>query len=191
MAGSRNSKDKRTRTDSAASRNAYRDDLYVDGSAVRKTLAVDFPEEQEDGARRRGHEYRTPGARRDAGREHGLGLGYTIGLCLACAVILYMCVGYLELQADNSATLSNIADLEEQLDELETENNDEYNRIISSVDLEEIREKAVNDLGMVYAGEDQVILYDGSENDYVTQYEDIPEETSGLSEVISSITAGD
>ena len=191
-AGSTDRYHNQTSGKSTGRRQGGRETLYVDGNAVRKTLTVDFPQEDRQPSRRRRDDGTYSARRRAAAQEKsGLSIGYTIGLALACAAILYMCVGYLEIQADNAATLENIADLEEQLDELETENNDEYNRIVSSVDLEEIREKAINELGMVYAGEDQVVLYDGSENDYVTQYSEIPEEDGGLGSILGIINTGD
>lgn len=43
-----------------------------------------------------------------------------------------------------------------------------------TIDLDEIYQIATGRLGMVYAGEDQVIYYDSSNNDYIRQYESIP-----------------
>ena len=99
---------------------------------------------------------------------------------------LWVCAGYLQIQADNTARVKNIAVLEEQLSELKTENDDEYNRVTTSVDLEEIRDIAINELGMVYANADQVILYDGEGSDYVKQYAEIPEENKGLSGLLGT-----
>ncbi len=45
-----------------------------------------------------------------------------------------------------------------------------YNAIMDSVDLDEIREKAENDLGMSTATADQVITYDENGNEYMEQY---------------------
>ena len=45
---------------------------------------------------------------------------------------------------------------------------------MSSVDLESIRKTAMEELGMVYASEDQVVLYDSKSTDYVRQYQDVP-----------------
>ena len=60
------------------------------------------------------------------------------------------------------------------------------NRIESSVNLEEIRNIAMNELGMVYATGENVILYENTSQNYVSQYEDIPqEEGSVLKDVLS------
>ena len=62
-------------------------------------------------------------------------------------------------------------------DALKKENDDNYTRIMTSVDLDYIRDVAINELGMVYANEDQVILYDGGTKDYVRQSQDVPKDS--------------
>ena len=47
---------------------------------------------------------------------------------------------------------------------------------IEAIDLETIRNIAINKLGMVYAGEEQVKTYDDKSSDYVRQYSDVPTE---------------
>ena len=154
---------------------------YIEGAAVRKLQTGEL-----DGRRERRQSPRTHRAGR--AKTQRLGLGYTLFLAGACALTLWVCAGYLQLQADNTARVKNIAALEAQLADLKTENDDEYNRVTTSVDLEEIRDIAVNELGMVYANQDQVVLYDGEGSDYVRQYAEIPEEKSGLKELLGMIS---
>lgn len=59
--------------------------------------------------------------------------------------------------------------------ELKKQNADELNRIETSVNLEEIREIAMNELGMIYATEENVVLYDNTRHNYVSQYEELPQ----------------
>ena len=59
---------------------------------------------------------------------------------------------------------------------MKEENNTKYNAIMDSVNLDEIRERAQESLGMVYATPEQVIEYQRPSADYVKQYEDIPED---------------
>ena len=70
----------------------------------------------------------------------------------------------------------SITAMDTQLSELKLANDSEYNRVISSVDLEHLKDVAMNELGMVYAGESQIKIYDSTESDYVKQYQDIPAE---------------
>ena len=81
-------------------------------------------------------------------------------------------------------SVKNIASMETQLEELRKENDDNYTRIMTSVDLDYIRDVAINELGMVYAEPDQVILYDNGTQDYVRQSGELPEEESSLADQI-------
>ena len=56
---------------------------------------------------------------------------------------------------------------------MKEQNNTKYNSVMDSVNLDEIREKAMNELGMVYPSRSQVIGYDSKESEYVKQYKDI------------------
>ena len=44
------------------------------------------------------------------------------------------------------------------------------------MNLKEIKDRAMNDMGMVYASEGTVIEYDSPTGSYVKQYSDIPED---------------
>ncbi len=153
---------------------------YVDGAAVRKLRVEELPAREREPQKR---EYR-----RRKEKLKTLSIGYTLFLAAASALTLWVCASYLQLQADNTARVKHIAALEAQLSELKTENDDEYNRVTTSVDLEEVREIAINELGMVYASADQVVLYDSEGSDYVKQYADIPGEESSLSSLLSTIS---
>ena len=60
------------------------------------------------------------------------------------------------------------------MNDLKLANDEEYTKIMSSVDLEEIKRIAIEELGMKYAKDGQVITYSGEGNDYVRQYKEIP-----------------
>ena len=42
------------------------------------------------------------------------------------------------------------------------------------MDLDHVYKVATEELGMVYANKNQILLYDKTESEYVRQYEDIP-----------------
>ena len=63
---------------------------------------------------------------------------------------------------------------EKKLADAKEENTTRYNVVMDSVNLEEVRDRAINDLGMGYATSDQIIEYQNPVNDYVKQYESIP-----------------
>ena len=51
-----------------------------------------------------------------------------------------------------------------------------YEKVMSSIDLEHVRDVAITQLGMVYAEEGQIISYSSQERDYIRQYSDVPVE---------------
>ena len=48
------------------------------------------------------------------------------------------------------------------------------------MNLEEIRDIAINELGMVYATQENVVLYKNTSQNYVSQYESVPQEEESL-----------
>ena len=66
--------------------------------------------------------------------------------------------------------------MEQELNELTLENNEAYNRISGNIDLEEIKRIAIQEYGMRYVQQGQIITYtDGGGNDYVRQMKEISE----------------
>lgn len=88
-----------------------------------------------------------------------MNIGYVVFLTFAlllCAVIL---INYVHLQASVISHINEITRLETELNTLKRSNDEEKNRLESNIDLEYIRQIAIGELGMVYANEDQIILY--------------------------------
>jgi Tfp pilus assembly protein PilN len=96
-----------------------------------------------------------------------MNLGYVfflMGALCICAVVL---INYLQLQSEITTKVKSISSLESSLNSMQLANDEEYNRIISSVDLEEIRKIAIGELGMTYAKEGQIVTYENAGNDYM------------------------
>ncbi len=99
------------------------------------------------------------------------------GLFLAAAIavlgvtILY----YLSLQSQITNSIKEIAGQESRLNELKLDNDENYSRITSNVNLEEIRRTAIQELGMQYAAEGQIITFNGEGSDYLRQTGKIPD----------------
>lgn len=147
-------------------RREYRS-TYVEGNTVRKAL----PREKYRQARRVEVEYAT---RRNQEKELHMNLPYVALLSVAAIVMLVICIQYLGIQNSITARLNNIQNLESQLAELKEDNDALEARINTYVDLDYVYQVATEELGMVYANQDQVLLYDETEREYVRQYEDIP-----------------
>lgn len=114
-------------------------------------------------------------ARRNQERALAMSPGYVLFLAGAMAVMVAVLGSYLYLQSEVSTRMKHVAALENEVLDLKTDNDAEQKRINTSVDLESIRQKAIGELGMVYPTEDQIIYYEMDTNDYMNQYEDIPE----------------
>lgn len=106
----------------------------------------------------------------------GINKAYVVFLAVAAVLMLMVCVNYVQLRSELMNRSKNITALQEELVALNEENTTKYNSIMDSVNLEEIRDKAMNELGMVHATENDVIEYDNPTDGYIKQYEQIPEE---------------
>ena len=109
-------------------------------------------------------------------RKHALHLNstYVIFLTVAAITAVVVCVNYVKLQSRITDRSKNITAMQEELANLREENNAKFNAVMDSVNLDEIRERAQNQLGMVYASPEQIVEYDNPATDYVKQLEEIP-----------------
>jgi len=104
-----------------------------------------------------------------------MNLGYISFMVAALLVVCIVLIGYIQLQSDITNRITHISEMESELNDLKLANDETYTKIMSSVDLEEIKRIAINELGMRYAGDGQVITYSGEGSDYVRQYDEIPD----------------
>lgn len=111
--------------------------------------------------------------RKNREKAKHMNLPYVMFLVLAMGLAIVMLVGYIKASADIVSTMDNIAALESQYLSLKADNDEEYNRILNSVDLDEVKRIAIEELGMHYATEGQIITYTDEMSDYVRQYSDI------------------
>jgi hypothetical protein len=66
-----------------------------------------------------------------------------------------------------------VASLERELNNLRLTNDENLARINASVNLEEIKQVAVEELGMTYAKEGQVVIVSSEGSDYVRQIREL------------------
>ena len=99
---------------------------------------------------------------------------YVMFLSIAAVAALVVCVWYLQVRVELTSRTEHITELQQELADAKEENTTRYNVVMDSVNLEEVRDRAINDLGMGYATSDQIIEYQNPVNDYVKQYESIP-----------------
>lgn len=133
---------------------------YVYGSAARK---LDVRKELQEAPRRQlSHE-----TRKNRDKATHMNVRYVVFLVGALFICAWMLMQYVELQSDLTSRVKTISRLESQLNNLQLANEEDYNRVVSSIDLEEIRKIAIGELGMTYAKEGQIIKYEKAGNDYM------------------------
>ena len=132
---------------------------YIYGSAARK---VDLQRQLEEAPRRQSVE-----VRKNREKAHHMSAGYVFFLVTALFASAFILINYIQLQAELTNLTKTVATKESELNSLKISNDETYNRIINRVDLEEVRRIAVEELGMVYAQEGQIIVYENETNDYM------------------------
>lgn len=150
--------------------------MYVHGTAAYKTELQQVPDrrrQEEADPRQRRQVSHT--VRRNQEKALQMDLPYVVMLTIAAICTLCLCVNYLRVQADINVRMQNIANLEKEIGTLKSANDALETSINTYVDLDNVYKIATEELGMVYANKEQVILYDKTESEYVRQYEDIPE----------------
>lgn len=157
---------------------------YVNGSAVKRMDAMpDFWEEEqairekrerEENHRRAQAHRRNRIARRNLERELMMSCGYVAFLSVAVILTCITAALYIKLQSDITIHLNQIAALETEVSNLRLDNDACYTRLATAHKLEDIKKQAINDLGMVYPKEDQIVYYSIDRSDFMTQYSEIP-----------------
>lgn len=144
----------------AGARRASRNNLYVYDNTARQ---IDIRRQLEEEPRRQ----LSNEARKNREKATHMSVGYVLFLVAALCLCAGVLIWYVELQSDLTAKANHVAKLESRLNNMQLANEEDYNRVVSSVDLEEIRKIAIGELGMTYAKEGQIIKYESAGNDYM------------------------
>ena len=142
---------------------------YISGSAAPDDFWVERSQEEQH---RSSKDVRLAAIR---GREKAMHMNRRYAAFMAClmAAMTFCLIGYIKLLSDISDTNSQIVTLESELAELRSSNNEVYNEIAGDIDLEEIRRIAIDEFGMQYASQDQIVVYSDTKGDTVHQIADI------------------
>ncbi|MCI8464533.1 MAG: cell division protein FtsL [Lachnospiraceae bacterium] len=162
---------KRQTSRGAAKEYERRQHFYVvEGSAARELAPRELPSPKE-----RPREEKHPG-RRTKERALTMSPTFVMLLAFASALMLAVCVHYLQVRVSVYAKMGSVEVLEEELKTLTDANEAVLSRIEAASDINKIYKIATEELGMVYPEDSQIIRYDRTESEYVQQYEKIPEE---------------
>lgn len=140
---------------------------YLEGNAARELH--ESIEEKETPRRKR----LSNTARKNRDKASHMNFGYILFLSMALTFAVMTLCSYLNLQADITNRVDEISTMESQYNNLKLSNDEEYNRISSSIDLEHIKAVAIGELGMTYAKEGQIVNVENAETDYVRQTESL------------------
>lgn len=148
----------RTQNNQATRR--HTDNVYIYGNTARR---LDIQRQLEEQPKKQlSHE-----VRKNRDKACHMNFGYVVFLMGALCTAALILVNYIQLQADLTNRVQNVARLESTLNSKKLANDEEYSRITSSIDLEEIKRIAIGELGMTYAKEGQIITYTTEGNDYM------------------------
>ena len=143
-----------------------REKFYVYGNAVRQA-EVQPKRRQEVRPAKTGKT--SSQVMRNRNRAMKISPAYAIFFILAAVCTVAVCVVYIRLQTEVVTRSAHVTSMQEELADL-TE------AAVDSVNLDTVREKAMNEMGMVYESQGNVVEYKSPTSDYVKQYEEIPKD---------------
>lgn len=145
----------------------YANRRIIEGNTVRKPDTV---KEMQQPVRKE-----NKAVRRNRDKALYMNLPYVMFLSVALAITGFMLIGYLQTQAELTVSIKRVAALESQLNDMRLTNDEQLERINSAMDMEEIKRIAIEELGMTYAKEGQVVIVSGEGSDYVRQLVEMPD----------------
>jgi len=119
-----------------------------------------------------------PQIKRNRRRAQSVSTGYSIYLLVVSVVVVAVCIFYLQLQSENMRRAGEVNRLRIHLTELTEQNNTAYQSISRSIDMDEIRMRAMEEFGMVGVTPERVIEYENPSHGYVILHHEIP--SSGI-----------
>ena len=139
-----------------------RNDAYVYGNTARALRPV----RQDERLPRRHKSV----SRKNIDRDTGMNPGFMIFMTLAMVLTGIVCVQYIRMQSSLTTYVGELSAMEMELQSLKAENDDYESRIKGAIGLENIKKRAMDELGMTYASDDQIVVYNSDGTDYVRQF---------------------
>jgi len=99
---------------------------------------------------------------------------YTFYMVFLVAVTVILMARYIDLQSAVTIKLRDIAKLETQIQNLKADNDAVEKRLATTVPVIEVKDQALNRLGMSYARDAQIKHYTVDNVDFMSQYKDVP-----------------
>lgn len=102
------------------------------------------PRQMEEPRRQLSHE-----TRKNREKARHMSIGYVTFLMVALVACAFFLVNYIQMQSQLTTKITEVSRMESELNALKLSNDEEYSRITSSVNLEEIKKIAIGELGMI------------------------------------------
>lgn len=108
-------------------------------------------------------------------RMFGASVGFAFAalMMVAVAVVFQVVISFINLNIDASSKAKQVASLRKQVQTATMENDNYEMSINSSIDYNTIYNIATQELGMVYASNNQIVTYTPADSEFVVQYKDI------------------
>ena len=146
------------------------DDIYIDGNTARRAMVEIEIQEPVGDRKKRINKRMAPNPALSS-----MSPVFAMGIVIAVAIILCLCVDYVQLQTDIKVRLDNINSMEAELANLISENKALEKQVSSYIDLDYVYDVATTELGMRYPSNGQVVYYESTNSEYVRQYGTISE----------------
>lgn len=96
-----------------------------------------------------------------------------IGICAGVAVVVGICALHLASRGAVAGRTNEVNRLQNELTALTMKNEALEAEVNNSIDYEAIKDTAINDYGMVYPGDGQILTYSSDGEGYIKQYKNI------------------
>jgi len=149
--------------------------IYTDNLARQNSLETEERQKRYEKIIEKNKRLNKQDARAFARINAGIDFLSMLFIAVAIVCIAYFGGRYLITSAKTAQLGEQLKTATAQLDEMKKSNDAAYSNIEASVDMGEVYEKAVGEYGMVFPGEDQIVMYDYHETGYVRQYDSIPD----------------
>jgi hypothetical protein len=156
-------------------------DSYVVGNTVRQSAVPQWeptpePEEQPERPERapKKHPRRKQDRALQRAKAFNLPSIIVVGACMVIAGASLL--NYVGVKNELDNHIRNVKKLNTELQNDIQLNDAHLLEVEASIDYTDIYNYAISNLGMTYPGKDQVLWYQSTESEYVSQYEAIPQE---------------
>lgn len=154
----------------AAARRRQSERYYIDGNTARRLN----PDTEIYPRKKKKVQKEQPVVRYEK-RQAAFDRKYMLFLVVSVGITLGSCFSYMQSHMRLTEMKQSVTVLQAQLQDIQDQNRALEEGLNMNIDLNEVYQEATGRLGMVYADESQVIYYNSSNDDYVRQYESIPD----------------